>query len=247
MKTNRIYRGDAVELMAEFPDESFDLAFCDPPYNLEKAYNAHEDDMDREQYLAWCEEWLAEYVRLLKPEGSLVVVNIPEWALEHAHYLNRHLQFREWISWDAMSVPRGYMMPAHYAVLHYSKATGDLEVNDLPDPQPREWCLRPDCRERQRELTKRNPLTDVWTHIHRIKHEGQRDDHPCQLPLELLESLLALLTDPGDLVIDCMIGTGTTAVAAKRLGREYVGIDVDPSYVALARRKVREATPEAAR
>jgi len=238
-KTNKIYQGDCIEIMRDFPDKSVDLAFCDPPYNLEKAYNSHEDNMDAEAYLIWCEKWIDEYIRLLKPKGSLVIVNIPKWAVEHAYFLNKKLYFREWIAWDAMSVPRGYMMPAHYAILHYSKSNEDLNLNPIPEPHPNEWCLRPDCKEKQKELDKDNPLSDIWTDIHRIKHSGKRDEHPCQLPEKLLRRIIKLLTNKNDLVIDCMVGTGTTAVVAKKLSRKYIGIEIDKEYAEITRKKLK--------
>lgn len=237
-EVNKIYKGDCVEIMKDFPEESVDLAFCDPPYNLEKAYNSHEDEMDRKAYLRWSEEWLSEYIRILKPKGSLVVVNLPEWAIEHAQFLNKKLFFHEWISWHALSVPRGKIMPAHYAILHYSKSK-NLDLNPVPEPQPRKWCIRPECKRKQKKLEVKNPLTDIWNDIHRIKHAGKRDDHPCQLPVKLLERIIKFTTCNGDLVIDCMIGTGTTAIAAKRLGRDYIGIDIDGEYVEMSRDKLR--------
>lgn len=241
-ETNKIYHGDCVKIMSEFPSESIDLAFCDPPYNLEKAYNSHEDDMDSHAYLRWCEKWMNEYIRLLRPNGSLIIVNIPEWALEHAHFLNHKLYFREWIAWNAMSVPRGYMMPAHYAILHYSKSKEDLNINKLAHPHPNTWCLRPDCKEKQQSIDNKNPISDIWTDIHRIKHSSQRDKHPCQLPPSLLERIIKLLTNENDIVIDCMVGTGTTAIVAKKLGRKYIGIDIDETYVNITRKKLKDIT-----
>ena len=78
----------------------------------------------------------------------------------------------------------------------------------------------------------------LWTDIHRIKHNKYRDKHPCQLPIHLLERLILMTTDVGDTVLDPFMGTGTTAVAAKRLGRNYIGIELDPKYVEIAENKL---------
>jgi len=75
----------------------------------------------------------------------------------------------------------------------------------------------------------------VWTDIHRIKHNKYRDKHPCQLPLHLLERIVLMATDAGDIVLDPFMGTGTTALAAKRLGRQYIGFDLDENYVQLTK------------
>ncbi len=86
-------------------------------------------------------------------------------------------------------------------------------------------------------------VSDVWTDIYRIRHSKRRDEHPCQLPVHLLERLILMTTDAGDTVLDPFIGTGTTAIAAKRLGRQYIGIDIDEKYVEISRQKLEETSP----
>jgi site-specific DNA-methyltransferase (adenine-specific) len=84
-------------------------------------------------------------------------------------------------------------------------------------------------------------VSDVWTDIHRIRHKKRRDEHPCQLPIHLLERLLLMSSDEGDIVFDPFVGTGTTAIAAKKLGRKFIGIDIDPKYVEITNKKLEEA------
>ena len=92
---------------------------------------------------------------------------------------------------------------------------------------------------RKRVCTRSVPLvSDVWTDIHRVKHNIYRDEHPCQLPIHLLERLLLMSTDEEDTVLDPFMGTGTTALAAKRLGRKYIGIELDAKYVEIAKNKL---------
>lgn len=86
-------------------------------------------------------------------------------------------------------------------------------------------------------------VSDVWTDIHRIRHNKRRDPHPCQLPIHLLERLILMTTDEGDLVLDPFLGTGTTAIAAKRLSRHYIGIELDPLYAQVAREKLAQTQP----
>ena len=80
-----------------------------------------------------------------------------------------------------------------------------------------------------------------------MSHSVRRDEHPCQLPIPILERIVLMSTDPGDIVLDPFLGTGTTAVAAKTLGRHFVGIEIDPEYVKIANdklEKVRQTTYE---
>ena len=81
-------------------------------------------------------------------------------------------------------------------------------------------------------------VSDVWTDIHRIKHNKYRDEHPCQLPLHLLERIILMCTDESDIVLDPFVGTGTTVIAAKRLGRRFIGIDIDEKYVNITKGKL---------
>jgi site-specific DNA-methyltransferase (adenine-specific) len=243
---NVVHQGDALEVLRQYPDNSVDLVFADPPYNLEKSYNIYDDEQSANEYLDWCNSWLAEYVRVLKPTGSLYVLNLPRWAMYHAKFLNQHLYFQNWIVWDALSEPRGKLMPAHYALLFCTKSPENFTFN-LEDVSPidsRHYCLRSSCI-RERKLngqSQKEPLTDIWWDIHRLKHRRDRDYHPCQLPDGLLERIIRLSTNPGDIVLDALAGTGTTAVVAARLGRRYVAIDIDPVYVNITRQKIDEVT-----
>jgi len=241
---NTIIQGDALQVLATFPDESVDLVFADPPYNLDKAYTTYDDEKDREAYLDWCNAWLDQYIRILKPTGSLYILNLPRWGMHHAAYLNRRLYFQNWIVWDALSEPRGKIMPAHYALLFYTKHPTDFTFNykEAGSIDARFYCLRSSCiRQRKaRGNDQKEPLTDIWWDVHRIKHRRDRDYHPCQLPDALMERIIRLSTNPGDIVLDALAGTGTTAVAAARLGRRYIAIDLDPAYVAITREKLEQ-------
>lgn len=245
-KWNIVIQGDAVEILKKYPDDSIDLVFADPPYNLDKAYNVYDDEQDRKAYLAWCNAWLGEYTRILKPTGALYVLNLPRWTMYHATFLNQRLYFQNWIVWDALSEPRGKLMPAHYGLLFYTKHTTNFTFNyeAVGKIDARYYCLRQSCiRQRKAEgADDKEPLTDIWADIHRLKHRRDRDYHPCQLPDGLMERIIRLSTNPGDIVLDALAGTGTTAVVAARLGRQYVAIDIDEEYVNITRQKLEEIT-----
>ncbi|MGC8877810.1 MAG: DNA methyltransferase [Anaerolineae bacterium] len=239
---NVVHCGDALEILRQYPDNSIDLVFADPPYNLDKRYNVYEDEQEDASYLTWCNAWLEEYVRVLKPTGSLYVLNLPRWGMYHATFLNQRLYFQNWIVWDAVSEPRGKLMPAHYALLFYTKHPYTFTFNyaDVCEIDARCYCRRAGCIHQRKAAghDEKEPLTDIWWDIYRIKHKRDRDYHPCQLPQALMERIIRLSTNPGDIVLDAMAGTGTTAVAAAQLGRRYVAIDIDEAYVNLTRQKL---------
>jgi site-specific DNA-methyltransferase (adenine-specific) len=100
--TNKIIQGDCLKVMREIPNDSVDVTFADPPFNLKKRYNSYYDKHEVEEYLSWCEEWLTKMVRITKPTGSVFVHNIPKWLIQFGSYLNKIAIFRHWIAWDAM-------------------------------------------------------------------------------------------------------------------------------------------------
>ncbi len=242
IERNKVYRADCVAFLERVPPGVFDLAFADPPYNLKKLYATYDDARAEREYLAWCERWLDGMARTLKPGGSLFVLNLPKWAMHHAAFLNERLQFRHWIVWDALSEPRGKLLPAHYALLYYTKPGATPIFHPMSVIAPK-YCLRPQClKHRTGDPVE---LTDVWTDVHRIKHRRDRDAHPCQLPDKLLERIISLTTRPGDLVFDPFCGAGTTALIAAKLGRDFVTVDVDPHYVRITNEKLATGRPRA--
>jgi len=239
-----VHCGDAVEILRRYPDNSIDLVFADPPYNLDKPYNSYDDERENKRYIEWCNAWLSEYVRILKPTGSLFVLNLPRWTMYHAQFLNQHLYFQNWIVWEALSEPRGKLMPAHYGLLFYTKHPTNFIFNydEVSQLDARYYCLRSSCIRKRKAMgvDDKEPLTDFWWNIHRIKHRRDRDYHPCQLPEALLERIIRLSTNPGDIVLDALCGTGTTPVTAFKLGRRYVAIDIDENYVRITKEKLAE-------
>ena len=107
MQLNTIQCGDCLDVLKNIPNDSFDLSFADPPFNLKKDYAEYDDRMAEEKYLDWCKLWMAEMVRVTKPTGSLLIHNIPRWLIKYASYLDDVAIFRHWIVWDASSGPMG--------------------------------------------------------------------------------------------------------------------------------------------
>lgn len=255
IKRDRVYRDDCVAFLNRVselhPKGLFDLAFADPPYNLAKDYESYGDQLVERHYIEWCNSWLSGMARTLKPGGSLFVLNLPKWAIHHATFLNRRLEFRHWIAWDALSDPRGKLMPAHYALLYYTKPgakpvfnysleTSSTRGENVIPPDSPKYCLRAGCVRARKEEGNDDKveLSDIWFDIHRIKHKRDRDAHPCQLPDKLMERIIRLTTNRGGLVFDPFCGAGTTAIAARKLGRHFVVVDSDTKYVSITNGKL---------
>ncbi len=242
---NKIIQGDCLDIMKSIPDNSVDITFADPPFNLKKKYNDYRDSKEFYEYLEWSKQWIYEMVRITKPTGSIFIHNIPKWLTYYASFLNEIAYFKHWIAWDAPTAPMGKsLQPSHYGILYYVKDLKKVKFYEIRYPHKRcRKCnyLLKDYGGKKANLHPFGPLvSDVWTDIHRIKHNKYRDKHPCQLPIHLLERIILMSTDENDIVLDPFVGTGTSVIAAKRLGRKFIGIDIDEKYVTITKNKLKK-------
>ena len=256
---NRVLCGDCLEWLREIPDNTMDFIFTDPPYNLGKKYSGYTDDLEIKEYFDWCDQWIAELIRVLKPGHTCALLNIPLWAVRHFLFMESMLRFQNWIVWDALAFPVRLIMPAHYTILTFSKGEsrelpgliGEADQTDVPstpktfkslEPLAEGYCLRSGCAARRRaaHIDDRGPLTDLWWDIHRLKHNSRRVDHPTQLPPHLMYRLISIFTRQGEVVLDCFNGAGTTTLAAHQLRRRYIGIEKSQKYCDMARNRHEE-------
>lgn len=263
IRGNQLLLGDCLEKLREIPDNSIDFAFTDPPYNLGKTYIGYTDDLTITEYFEWCDEWIAELARVLRPGRTCAILNIPLWAIRHFLFMEKILNFQSWIAWDALAYPVRLIMPAHYTILCFSKGTprplpgmvNEAEQVEQPstsetfkalEPLAEGFCLRAQCVAQRggRQLNDRGSFTDLWWDIHRLKHNTRRVDHPCQLPPQLMYRLISLFTKPGEVVLDCFNGAGTTTLAAHQLSRQYIGIEKSEKYHNLAQSRHEEILQE---
>jgi DNA modification methylase len=240
-----LLNGDCLQHLVTLPENSVDFCFADPPYNIKKRYDRWDDALEIREYFDWCDRWLSEMARVLKPGRTLAVLNIPLWVVRHFTHLSSipGLRFQNWIAWEGLSLPVRMIMPAHYGILCFSKGEPRILPGTTPhrslQPLKEGFCLRASCVDKRNRLrpTDRGNLSDLWHDIHRIKHNSKRVDHPCQLPPLLMERLFATFTNPGEIVLDPFNGSGTTTLVASQMGRRYIGIELSEDYHALARRR----------
>ena len=247
---SQLINADCLTALKELPANSVDFCFTDPPYNLKKRYDHWDDALESREYFAWCDQWLTEMARVLKPGRTLAVLNIPLWAVRHYQHLAKILQFQQWIVWEALGLPVRMIMPAHYSIVCFSKGEPrplpGLNTQEAPpaekdalSPLEEFYCLRASCVAQRRRLatSDRGALSDLWYDIHRLKHNSQRVDHPCQLPPMLMRRLFATYTKPGEMVLDCFDGSGTSSLVAHQMGRRFTGIELSPQYHLLAEQR----------
>lgn len=239
---SQLINNDCLEALKSLPDNSIDFCFADPPYNLKKKYDKWDDALESVEYFAWCDNWLSELHRVLKPGRTLAVLNIPLWAARHFQYLSSLMNFQAWIAWDGLSFPVRMIMPAHYAIICFSKGIprslpGLVETQeDYLRALKEFYCIRASCisKRRRTDHSDRSTISDLWYDIHRLKHNSRRVDHPCQLPPELMRRLFGLFTKSDETVLDCFNGAGTSTLVAQEMKRRYIGIEISPQYYNIA-------------
>lgn len=233
-----LYQGDCLEVLPTLEDESIDLVFADPPFNLGKDYGKGiSDSRAAEDYLGWCEAWVKECARVTAPGGAVFIYNIPKWNVEIGHFLNNlGMMFRHWITVDIkLSLPiAGKLYPAHYSLLYYTK--GKPKTFNRPRV-PIQVCRHcgGDVKDYGGHRNKLHPdginLSDVWSDIPPVRHKATKNRGANQLSPKLLSRVLDIGTLPGDTVLDPFGGSGTTFAVAEELHRHWIGCelgDIDP-------------------
>ncbi|OTN86995.1 DNA-methyltransferase [Enterococcus faecium] len=229
----KLYNEDSLLLMKEMESDSIDLIFADPPFNLGKKYDSLiNDKLDHESYLRWNEQWIKECVRILKPGGSMFIWNIPKWSIPTANILGKYLTLRHWIAVDmkyGLPIPNK-LYPAHYSLLYYTK--GPKPNTFHPDRLPLEVCKK--CGHELKDYggykNRMNPkgvsLSDVWHDIYPVRHAKYKNRQSNELPIKLLERIISMASEEGDLVFDPFGGSGTTYVVAEALKRHWIGSEI---------------------
>ena len=232
---NTVVNGDCIEMMQSLPNGSAQVVFADPPFNLDKKYRSYKDNLPFDEYMEWTEEWITAAMDVLSDDGTLLLYNIPKLLTYTTLILNDKAEFRHWIAWNSGGKPLGKtLQPAHYGILFYTK-TRDSKFYDVRAPHKVCRKCHTFVKDYGGKEHLRHPfgyqISDVWDDIHRVRHSSKRiAQHPCQLPVHLIERLILMTTDPGDLVIDPFCGGGSGAVAAKQMGRNYIGAEIDAYY-----------------
>lgn len=233
-----LYHGDCMELMKQMPDNSVDLIFADPPFNLGKLYGEHfNDKTSPAEYLAWSEEWITEGCRLLAPGGAFFLYNIPKWNIHNANvFENLGMTFRHWITVDMKAgLPiQGKLYPSHYSLLYFTKGKPRTFTRPRLPISVCRHCGK-DIKDYGGHRSKLHPdginLSDVWNDISPVRHSKTKNRGANELSEKLLERVLDIASDEGDHIFDPFGGAGTTYAVAERMNRHWLGIelgDVEP-------------------
>ena len=251
---NQILTGDCIELMRGLPDASVDAIFADSPYNLQlgektlyrpedqTAARAVRDDWDSftssAEYDKFTHDWIAECKRILKPDGAF-------WTIGSYHNIFRIgailqdlgfwiLNDIVWVKTNPMPNFRGTRFTNAHETLIWAtpRKTGKYTFN----------------YETMKKLNGGKQMRSDWDiniclGEERVKGVDGKSLHNTQKPLDLLRRVILATTKPGDIILDPFMGSGTTAAAARELGRNFIGIEREETYVAAARERVANVEP----
>ena len=240
--------GDSTELKKKLPEGFADLIIADTPYNLDKDFNGESfrklSDDDYEEYT---EGWVKLTKRLLKDNGTIYVCC--DWRSGNAVYkvLKRHFKIRNRITWQREKGrgARGNWKSCLEDI--WFATAGDNYKFNLDAVKVRRRVIAPyrtEGKPRDWEETKEGNFrnthpSNFWDDIS-VPYWSMPENtaHPTQKPEKLLAKLILASSDPGDMVFDPFLGSGTTSVTAKKLGRHYLGIEQNERYCVWAEKRL---------
>ena len=248
-----IWTGDAIAWLGSLETASVDLVFADPPYNIKKAeWDTFES---QQKYLEWSLRWIEEVARVLKPTGTFYICGFSELLADLKLPASRFFRGCRWLVWHYKNKANlgTDWGRSHESILHFRKSkdfTFNIDEVRIPygnhtlkyplhpqaatsqygngSPKDKLWQPHPDG-------AKPKDVLEIPTTCNGM-HE--KTPHPTQKPEELLRKLVLASSNPGDLIIDPFLGSGTTAVVAEQLKRKWKGCDITPEYCQWAAQRI---------
>lgn len=235
-----IFHGEAISVLSKaVADESIDLIFADPPYNIGKQFGEFHDKWDcDESYANWCEQWLDLCIQKLKPTGSLYVMTSTQAMPYFDLYLRNRITILSRIAWhyDSSGVQaKKYFGSLYEPILYCVKNAKNYVFNaNAIAVEAKTGSVRKLIDYRKAEPTPYNTQKvpgNVWE-FSRVRYRMEEyEDHPSQKPEALLNRIILASSNEGDLILDPFSGTFTTCAVAKKLGRRSIGIEFQKEYV----------------
>ncbi|WP_298720447.1 adenine-specific DNA-methyltransferase [uncultured Oceanisphaera sp.] len=244
-ENHKIIHGDVLLGLKEIHDESVDLIFADPPYNIGKDFDGLKEKWTEKDFLAWCYEWINDCFRVLKPHGTFYLMNSTENMPFLDIYCRNLFTIKSRVIWsyDSSGVQaKTYFGSMYEPILMLTKHPKNYTFNHddiLVEAKTGAKRQLIDYRKNppQPYNTKKVP-GNVWE-FPRVRFKmDEYENHPTQKPESLLERVIKASSNEGDLVLDPFSGSFSTGAVAKKFHRKFVGIEINEDYVKIGIRKL---------
>lgn len=250
--TDKIILQDSLKAMNYLPEACVDLMIADPPYNLTKNFAGTTfKEMALKEYQKWLDRWLKKTVRILKPNASIYICSDWKTSIAIPEIAGKYFVLQNRISWER---EKGRGSKNNWKncledIWFFTKSetyTFNLDAVKIQRPViapyrdekglPKDWI-----DEGKSKFRYTHP-SNIWTDISiPFWSMPENTPHPTQKPEKLIAKLILASSNEGDVVFDPFLGSGTTAVAAKKLGRRYIGIEREKEYAALTEKRLEMA------
>ena len=241
----KLYLGDSIEWLKTMGDESIDMIFADPPYNLKKA--DWDDFESQEVYIDWSLKWIEEASRILKKSGSLYICGFSETLADIKHPSTKYFHSCRWLVWNYRNKANlgNDWGRSHESILHFRKSKDfSLRIDSVRIPYGNHTLKYPEHPQAatsnfgngksRKEHWTPNPLGAKPKDVIEIPTTNngmdEKTQHPTQKPEELLRKFILASSDEGQIVLDPFSGSGTTLVVAEQLNRKWLGCDNNSEY-----------------
>lgn len=250
---DRVINGDTFEVIKRLPSGFVDLLIVDPPYNLTKEYDGTKfSKTNDDSYIEWFEKWVRELPRIMKPNGSLYFCG--DWRTSPLYYqvLSKYFYVRNRITWErekGRGSDRNWknnIEDIYFCTVNdkdYVFNVDSVKVKKKviapykdKDGNAKDWFV--ENGEKFRFTHPSNVWTDITVPYWSM---AENTEHPTQKPEKLIAKLILASSNVGDMVFDPFLGSGTTAVVAKKLNRKFCGIEREEGYCLLATKRLKNA------
>lgn len=246
---NKIHNLDCIIGMENLPDECTDLVIADPPYNLNKNFGVWNERDRKDEWLPWSKKWLDQVRRILKPGGNVFVYGIHRHLCWIQCYMYEiELTYRRQIIWFYENGFAGYSsktLAAHYEPLLWFSKGEKYTYNPIREPYKSEERLKHKII-KNGKVWKPNPegrmAGDVWNFptLAGRRFRDEKVNHPTQKPLSISSRIVKHFSNEGDLIVIPFAGSGSECLAAIMENRNYIGYELNPSYIEIAEKRIND-------
>jgi site-specific DNA-methyltransferase (adenine-specific) len=257
IEINKIYNLDCIDGMKIIKDESVDIIICDPPYNIGKDFGNDSDKQKMEDYLTWCDNWITECLRILKPNGTLYIYGFSEILAFKRTRICCNVRWLVWHYTNKVSPSLNFWQRTHESILCCYKDKPIFNRDDVREPYTETFIRNSAGKVRKATLGRFSNGDKETTYT---AHEGgalprdvikvpalaggagkkERVDHPTQKPLNLCETLIkaSLIKGSQTLLVVPFVGSGSECVSAKKCNVNFIGFEINDEYVKIANERL---------